>query len=290
MSEMLDIIGRFGIIGNPLGHSLSPLLFRGIFKILGLDFVYIPFQLRERELSPFLQSMKIKGFDGMNVTIPFKEKIIELLDSLDEHAEKIKAVNTIIFKNGQLMGFNTDFYGFFQSIQEFQGRIKRVLILGGGGAARAVLHSISFMDYEKITLIVRNHMRRGKLYEDFSYIEKFEIKEWKGRLIFEELEDADFVINATPIGLDGSQFFSFTKLSYSLEGKIFYDLLYHPPLTPFLSFARAFGAEIKNGLEMLFLQAMKSFQIWTGIKTKKEDWQRVYDSLNQSVFFHGSSE
>ncbi|MGQ9617927.1 MAG: shikimate dehydrogenase [Candidatus Aminicenantia bacterium] len=273
------MLGRFGIIGNPLSHSLSPLLFEGIFKKLNLDFIYIPFQLRKRELAPFLQSMKIKGFDGLNVTIPFKEEILPLLDDIDEHAEKIRAVNTIKFKNGKTIGFNTDYTGFLLSIDEFKERGKKVLVFGGGGAGRAVLYALSLLSCEEILLIERNPQRREILKNDFRSVKDLEIAEWREDVIIRGIEEADFLVNATPLGMDGfSTFPSFRSLP-SLNNKIFIDLIYKPELTPFLSIGKSLGAEIKNGLDMLFYQAMKSLEIWTGIKTYKEDWEKVYNLL-----------
>lgn len=272
------MIGRFGIIGNPLNHSISPLLFEGIFKLLNLDYVYIPFTIKSKELNSFLQSLKIKGFDGMNVTIPYKESICPLLDELDEHAKKIKAVNTIKFENGKIIGFNTDFYGFYKSIEEFKERIKIALILGGGGAGRAVLYALSDIDCEEIIIIERNPERREKIMEDFFYLKNIYLMDWRDEIFHRGIEKADFIINATPLGMKGFPPFPF-KPNASLKGKVFYDLIYNPSKTSFLSSAQSLGAEIKNGLEMLIYQAMKSFEIWTGKETKKEDWEKIYSTL-----------
>ncbi len=277
------MIGRFGIIGNPLNHSISPLIFKGMFKILHLDFTYIPFELKEFEIESFIKSMKIKGFDGMNVTIPYKEIICNFLDELDEHAGKIKAVNTIFFKNGKTIGFNTDFYGFKRAIEEFKEKINVPLILGGGGAGRAVLYAISQLKCKKIFLMDRNPLRREKLIKDFKFITDLELIEWSESSFFRILEEIDFVVNCTPVGMKGIEPLKLFNLKSPLKGKIFMDLIYNPPLTPFLIEAKSLGAEIKNGLDMLIFQAMKSFEIWTGIKTKKTDWLKVYNSINQKL-------
>ncbi len=277
------MIGRFGIIGNPLTHSISSLLFEGIFKLLNLDYIYILFQMKEFEIKPFLESMKIKGFDGMNVTIPYKETICKFLDELDEHAKKIKAVNTIYFENGKIIGFNTDFYGFLKSIEEFEEKIKNVFILGGGGAGRAVLYAISQLKYKKIFLMERSSVRREIIREDFKFVPFLELIEWREDCFNEILKEVDFVVNATPVGMKGIEAFKLFNLRYPLNGKIFMDLIYNPPLTPFLSEAKSYGAKIKNGLDMLIFQAMKSFEIWTGIKTKEEDWRKVYNSICQKM-------
>lgn len=275
------MLGRFGIIGNPLNHSISPLLFEGIFKLLNLDYVYIPFQIKKRELKPFVDSMRIKGFDGMNVTIPYKESIIPLIDEVDEIAIKIGAVNTIYFSNGKIRGFNTDFYGFYKSIEEFKDRIRKSLILGGGGAGRAVLYTLHHLKCEKIFLMERNPSRREKIRKDFEFIHDLELVDWDEELFSKITEKVEFVVNATPIGMERFQNFNHFDIDISLKGKIFMDLIYNPSLTSFLSKAHFLGAKIKNGLEMLLFQAMKSFEIWTGIKTKKEDWKKIYKSIKR---------
>lgn len=275
------MLGRFGIIGNPLNHSISPLLFEGIFKLLNLDYAYIPFQIKERELKPFVDSMRIKGFDGMNVTIPYKESIIPLIDEVDEIAIKIGAVNTTYFSNGKIRGFNTDFYGFYKSIEEFKDRIRKSLILGGGGAGRTVLYTLHHLKCEKIFLMERNPSKREKIRKDFEFIHDLELVDWDEELFSKITEKVEFVVNATPIGMEGFQNFNHFDIDISLKGKIFMDLIYNPSLTPFLSKAHFLGAKIKNGLEMLLFQAMKSFEIWTGIKTKKEDWKKIYKSIKR---------
>jgi shikimate dehydrogenase len=278
LREDWKMLGRFGIIGYPLHHSLSPSLFEGIFKILNLEGSYIKFQLKEFEIKPFLESMRIKGFDGMNVTIPYKEIICDYLDFIDPHAEKIKAVNTIHFFNGKIKGYNTDFYGFNKSIEEFTDKIQRATIIGGGGAGRAVLYTISQLECEKMFLIDRNPIRRERIRKDFYFLNNLELMEWREDLFTRAIKESDFVVNATPLGMEGFPDLKF-ELSFSLEGKIFMDLIYNPPLTSFLSKAKSLGAEIKNGEDMLIFQAMKSLEIWTGIKTKKDDWEKVYNSI-----------
>lgn len=273
------MLGRFGIIGYPLNHSISPLLFAGIFKLLNLNYAYIPFQIKERELKPFIDSMRIKGFDGMNITIPYKERIIPLVDELDEIATKIGAVNTIYFSDGKIRGFNTDFYGFYKSIEEFKDMIRKSLILGGGGAGRSVLYALYHFKCEKIFLMERNPSRKEKIRKDFEFIPDLELVDWDEKLFSEIIKEVEFVVNATPIGMEGFQNFEHFNIDISLHGKIFMDLIYNPSLTPFLSKAHSLGAKIKNGLEMLLFQAMKSLEIWTGIKTRKEDWKKVYNSV-----------
>jgi len=273
---------RFGIIGHPLKHSISPRLFNEIFKIMNLNFVYEPFELSMKDLDVFINSLRRSDIAGINVTIPFKEKVCDLLDWLDPPAKRIKAVNTIHKVNDKLYGYNTDYYGFSESIKEFKDRLRNVLIFGGGGAARAVLYSISQLNYQKVFLVVRSARRREKLQEDFGYMKNLEIKEWEEVYIQETLKGVDFVVNTTPLGMEGFSDSYPLKPTYSLQGKVFVDLVYKPELTPFLKIGQSFGAEIKNGVEMLIFQAIKSFEIWTGLKTEFKDWQRIYNSIYKS--------
>jgi len=273
---------RFGIIGYPLKHSISPRLFNEIFKIMNLDFVYEPFELSAEDLEVFINSLRRTDIAGINVTLPFKERVCELVDWLDLPAKRIMAVNTIHKVNDKLCGYNTDYYGFSESIREFKDSLRHVLIFGGGGSARAVLYSISQLNYQTVFLVERSARRREKLKEDFGYMKNLEIKEWEEDYIQEALKRVDFVVNTTPLGMEGFSDSFPLKPIYSLQGKVFVDLIYKPELTPFLKIGQALGAEIKNGVEMLIFQAIKSFEIWTGLKTEFKDWQRIYDSIYKS--------
>jgi len=273
---------RFGIIGHPLKHSISPRLFNEIFNMMNLGFVYEAFELPPEDLETFINFLRQSQIVGINVTLPFKEKVCDLLDWLDPPAKRIRAVNTIHKVNDKLCGYNTDYYGFSESIKEFKDRLRNVLIFGGGGAARAVLYSISQLNYQKVFLVERSARRREKLQEDFGYMKNLEIKEWEDDYILETLKGIDFVVNTTPLGMEGFSDSFPLKPTYSLQGKVFMDLVYKPELTPFLKIGQSFGAEIKNGVEMLIFQAIKSLEIWTDLKTEFKDWQRIYHSIYKS--------
>jgi len=273
---------RFGIIGHPLKHSISPRLFNEIFHMMNLGFVYEPFELPPEDLEVFINLLRQSQIVGINVTLPFKEKVCDLLDWLDLPAKRIKAVNTVHKINDKLHGYNTDYYGFSESIKEFKDSLRNVLIFGGGGAARAVLYSISQLPYQRILLVERTARKREKLQEDFGYMKNLEIKDWQEDYVQEILKGADFVVNTTPLGMEGFSDSFPLKPTYSLQGKVFVDLIYKPELTPFLKIGQAFGAKIKNGVEMLIFQAIKSLEIWTALKTEFKDWLRIYNSLYKS--------
>lgn len=269
---------QLGIIGNPVEHSISPALFNYLFKIKNINLNYLAIKVAVEDLGNFIKWFRNSGMLGLNVTVPFKESIYELLDQVEEPASKIKAVNTIHLVNGHLYGCNTDHHGFSKSTKEFSSGIRQVLILGGGGAARAVLFSISSWGCQKIFLVERKAERRKTLQRDFKDLRNLEIFEWNEAYIIKRLKQADLVINTTPLGLAGVSDSFPLKPDFPLENKIFYDLIYQPEVTPFLKIGLAGGARIKNGLEMLIIQAMKSLEIWTGIKTEYQEWIEAYNS------------
>ncbi|MGQ9800603.1 MAG: shikimate dehydrogenase [Candidatus Saccharicenans sp.] len=269
---------QLGIIGNPVEHSISPTLFNYLFKRKSINLNYLPIKIAAENLGNFIKWFRNSGMLGLNVTIPFKESIYELLDQVEEPANKIKAVNTIHLVNGHLYGFNTDYYGFSESTKEFRSEIRQVLILGGGGAARAVLFSIASRSCQKIFLAERTAEKRKTLRKDFKDLQNLEIFEWNEAYIIKRLKQADLVINTTPLGLAGVSDSFPLKPDLPLENKIFYDLIYQPAITPFLKIGLEGGARIKNGLEMLIIQAMKSLEIWTGIKTEFQEWIEAYNS------------
>lgn len=269
---------QLGIIGNPVEHSISPVLFNQLFKMKSLNLNYLPIKVEVEDLGNFFKWFRNSGMLGLNVTIPFKEAVYKFLDQVDAAANKIKAINTIHSVNSHLYGFNTDYHGFSESIKEIRSGIKQVLILGGGGAARAVLFSISSLGCDKIFLVERTAEKRKKLQKDFEDLLNLEFFKWDQAYILKILKQADTVINTTPLGLAGVSDYFPLKPEFSLENKFFYDLIYQPAVTPFLKIGQEGGAMIKNGLEMLILQAMKSLEIWTGIKTEYHEWIEAYNS------------
>lgn len=270
---------QLGIIGNPIKHSISPPLFNRLLKMKNLNLKYVAIEVAITGLENFIKWLRHSGMLGLNITIPFKESIYAFLDWIDAPAARIKAVNTIHVVNGHLHGFNTDHYGFTESIKEIRSEIKKVLILGGGGAARAVLFSISRLGPQEIFLVERTAEKRKKLQKDFEDLPNLEILAWHESYILQKLKVADLVVNTTPLGLASVSNSFPLEPDFSLENKIFYDLIYQPAVTPFLKIGQERGALIKNGLEMLIYQAMKSLEIWTGLKTEFREWLEVYNSL-----------
>lgn len=251
---------RFGLIGRKLGHSFSKKFFSEKFSDEGIDASYDLFELDKieslRKLTENLPDLK-----GLNVTIPYKESVIPYLDSVDEDAERIGAVNTIRVTRNQdgyiiLKGYNTDVIGFYKSLTPLlNDEVRNSLVLGSGGAARAVCHALSCAGIG-CTVVSRSP-------ENVSIPDvKATSYESLDRKI---VEDSRLIVNCTPLGM-----FPHTDecpdLPYEYIGKkhICYDLIYNPELTKFLNLCRERGAMIKNGLEMLHIQAEESWKIWNG--------------------------
>jgi shikimate dehydrogenase len=244
----------FGLIGYPLSHSFSQKYFRDKFEteqIKGVD--YLNFQLLHiEELQRVIENNPL--LNGFNVTIPYKEKILKFLNEIDTDAEQIGAVNTVKFihtsKGKILKGYNTDFYGFHTSLKKIMnGDEKKALVLGYGGAAKAVIYALKKMDIE-VYIASRNNLSiTGSLiYEQIN--QKF-------------LNEIDIIVNTTPLGM-WPNVDKYPEINYHWIhiNTIAYDLIYNPEKTMFLKLCENNGAIIKNGYEMLILQAEKAWEIF----------------------------
>lgn len=243
---------RFGLIGYPLGHSFSRGYFSEKFLQLGLDdHHYDLFELEDIGGFPELWK-KIPELHGLNVTVPHKEGVLRFLDELDSSAQKVGAVNVIKKVGDKLVGFNSDFYGFKQSLESWlpEGRkVRNALILGGGGAAKAV--EAALRDLDVSYQVVSRHRDKGDLiYEDLK----------SNPSLF---KDVGLIVNTTPLGMH-PRIDSKPDLPYEClhAEQYLYDLVYNPEETAFMKEGRLKGAKTKNGLEMLHLQADRSWEIW----------------------------
>ena len=242
----------YGLIGYPLGHSLSAEIFNTKFKEEGAEDIYRLYPLPN--LEDFVKLIKENpGLKGLNVTIPYKEESIKYIDILSDESREIGAVNVVkIIRNDNdivLKGYNTDYYGFKESLRPLlKSREYNALVLGNGGAAKAVCHALKSLDIP--FLIVSRQIESGDLtYQD---IKKDIISHHK------------LIINTTPVGMY-PEIDKCPDLHYDFIGEhhICYDLIYNPIQTKFLKLCKDRGAITKNGMEMLYLQALKSLEIWT---------------------------
>lgn len=256
-----------GIIGWPVGHSLSPLMHNAAFATLNLDYTYIPLPVQPGELSQAVAGLKAMGFIGANVTIPHKVDIIPYLDQLDQSAQFTGAVNTIVIKNGQCIGYNTDAQGFIQPLlaKDIAIKDKTAVLMGAGGAARAVVCGLLQYGIKKIIIGTRNGRKAQDFVENLPEQTKLYGCDWQEDLFIQGLTECDLLINCTPIGMSSTQGGTLPLNWQTLKATaVVYDLIYNPPLTELLIQAQKRGHNILNGAGMLVEQGALAFELWTG--------------------------
>lgn len=260
----------YGVVGNPVAHSLSPFMHNAAFRFHKLNAVYIPFEVKN--LDRFVKRMvrtetreiewNLKGF---SVTIPHKQSIIKYLDRIDETARKIGAVNTVKIESGKLYGFNTDAAGFIEPLKNAYGDLRnvKVAILGNGGAARAAVYALK-NEAAIVTIFARNPKRAESLAKEFG-IELKEFPKTENQISITDFNDFDIVVNATPLGTKGALENETPVIASQIERvKLVYDLIYNPFETKFITEARKANVPTIGGLAMLVAQGIKQFEIWTG--------------------------
>ena len=258
----------YGIIGNPLSHTLSPLMHNAAFKALKLNAVYKPFPIEEDELQLFIEDLKENNnpIFGLNVTIPYKEKILQFMDGSNVFAEKVGAVNTIVInRSRKLFGYNTDGPGFLSNLKEsgFSPEGKRIAILGAGGTTRAILSSLTLFDErpESIRLYNRTLSTAKELVEDLSCRLDMGLVEVVPTIDDLNIELADCLINTTSVGLKPTDE-CIVDPDMLHKGLFVYDVIYNPKQTKLLKLAKEKGAKTANGLGMLYYQGVLSLQHW----------------------------
>jgi shikimate dehydrogenase len=264
----------YGVIGNPVHHSLSPIIHNGAFKRLGWNAVYLAFEVKNVEEA--VRGIRGLGVRGVSVTLPFKTKVIPFLDKVEGLAKKIGAVNTIVNRRGKLIGYNTDCDGALEALEEKMDLGgKRVVLLGAGGAARAMGFGLKERGLRLI--VVNRSKERGQALSKELRCDYLPIS-FLVRMKAGELE-ADVIINATSLGMyprDGK-----TPIPKELlkKGMMVMDIVYQPLQTKLLREAKEKGCVTVDGLEMLIRQGMAQFEIWTGRKLEigqiKKDLSRA---------------
>lgn len=258
-----------GIFGHPVRHSLSPAMHNAAFEYLNLDCCYVPFPVHPDHLERAVQGIRALSLVGVNVTVPHKEKVMALLDKIDEEASFIGAVNTIKNDSGRLTGFNTDGRGFMQSLAEagIEVRDKKVLIIGTGGAARAIGYYLC-KEASKVQLFDVETPKAEALAKHL-----YGVKQNAGTIDAASMKSGEFmagmdiIINATPLGLKHGDP-SPVDMSLIKKEHVVCDLIYKE--TPILRAAAEKGCKTMHGLGMLLWQGVFAFEIWTGIKAPVE--------------------
>lgn len=262
----------YGIFGHPVSHSLSPVMHNSAFSALGLDCVYVAFDVSPEDIGKAAQAVRTLGISGINITIPHKESIIPHLDEIAPDAELTGAVNTVKNQGGKLSGHNTDVGGFLRAVREELGiepKGSKVFLAGAGGAARAVMSAFCMNGAEKIYILNRTHSKALGLATDFgARFAKIKIETIKfddAKAIEAGLAQADILVNSTSSGMNGGDGLDLT-LDKLKKTSAVYDLVYKPRETRLVKEARGLGLRASGGLGMLLYQGALSFEIWTGLK------------------------
>jgi len=268
-----------GLIGDPVEHSMSPAMQNAAFRKLELDYIYVPFRVKSTELGQAIAGMRALNIRGLNVTAPHKVAVVQFLDELDHLAEKIGAVNTIVNDDGVLTGYNTDATGFLQALleREIEPAGKRVVILGAGGAARA----IAFILAERgATLVILNRALELDWAEELAlrlsatFNKKIEALALNQENLMPALDKADILVNATSVGM--APIVNETPVPADLlhPNLIVYDIVYNPVKTRLLREAEVVGASTIGGVDMLVWQGALAFEKWTSVKAPAELMKR----------------
>jgi len=279
-----------GVIGKNIENSLSPFIHNRIILRHSLNFCYLPFQVAETDLYQAINGIRALNIKGVNITFPYKEKVIDFLDILEESTLKIGAVNTIVNNNGILTGYNTDVIGFKKSLQEngkFSIKGKRAVILGAGGSARAVVFAILEEGVLEVNIFNRTLERAEKIKRDFSSLfpqSSINVFLWKEKNLNlkDNIKQAHLLVNTTSLGM-------FPEIDQTpLPDKnlfhsnlLVYDLIYQPAKTLFLRQAEKTGAKIINGLPMLVYQGIESFYFWTCLKPEEQEVSEIIKQITK---------
>ena len=270
------------VVANPIKHSISPFIHNSAFEATNTNGVYLAWEVDEAELAETVANIRRYQMFGINLSMPYKEQVIAYLDQLSEEACLIGAVNTVVNREGTLIGYNTDGKGFFKSLPSFKISRKRLVLLGAGGAAKAILAQAILDGVSQISVFVRS----SSMEKTRPYLEKIQNATGFRVDLFalediQELQDsitqADLLVNATSVGMDGSS--QPIPTSIVLPEKLMVaDVIYQPFETPFLKWARNQGNQSINGLGMLLYQAAEAFELWTG---KEMPTDQIWESLKQ---------
>lgn len=264
----------FGVLGNPIKHSMSPLIHNDAFEKYSIGGVYLPFCVEDTDLQQAVQGLKALGAGGFNVTVPFKSRIIPYIDVLDDFAREVGAVNTVVNRDGRLYGYNTDGPGFIKGLLSITAQIddKNVLIIGAGGAARGIYFALAKTGVAKLDLANRTVSSAEQLLSDYQGTissSAISLREAES-----SLGQYDIIIQTTSVGLAdlNESPLSLGKLS---QNAIVCDIIYNPLETKILKEAKERGNKIQNGVDMFVNQGALAFELWTGIMPDTERMKQL---------------
>lgn len=270
------------VVANPIKHSISPFIHNSAFEATNTNGVYLAWEVDAAELAETVANIRRYQMYGINLSMPYKEQVIPYLDQLSEEACLIGAVNTVVNREGTLIGYNTDGKGFFKSLPSFKISRKILVLLGAGGAAKAILAQAILDGVSQISVFVRS----SSMEKTRPYLEK--IQNATGfrvdllaledvQVLQDSITQADLLVNVTSVGMDGSS--QPIPTSIVLPDKLMVaDVIYQPFETPFLKWAKNQGNQSINGLGMLLYQAAEAFELWTG---KEMPTDQIWELLKQ---------
>ena len=269
------MLKTYAVIGDPIEHSLSPTIHNAAYRELQLECTYIAYRVIQGDLVTGIESLKKIKIAGFNVTIPHKIEMMRYLDNVDENCKKIGAVNTVLNDDGILRGFNTDMDGFLEPIKRKEINIKnsRILLLGAGGAARAIVAGFQKENARDITIINRTKSKGEELVKFSNELGLNAVSK-----TIEEMDELDsnfdFIVNASSLGLKDEK--NIIPEKFLNEQTTVYDIVYKPVKTDFINKAKEKNCKIIFGYEMLLGQAIRSFEIWL-------DRKAPYDVMKRSI-------
>jgi shikimate dehydrogenase len=264
----------FGLIGERLTHSFSSQIHSSLYKKLNINAHYYTFEIERKSLSSAVDSMKTLNIKGFNVTIPYKTDIMRYVDQISLESKNIGAINTITLENGKTHGYNTDYFGFKAMLEKYQIDIKnkKIVILGTGGAAKAIKQYLLDSGIKDLISVSRNPKAAIDNSKVISYEE------------LKDIEDKDIIINCTPVGMFPDIDTSPVCSNVIAKFKLAIDMIYNPEKTKFLKQAEDLGLKTVNGLYMLVAQAVKSEELWNDIKVGEAVVDEIYRDLREKLY------
>ena len=273
------------LIGNPVSHSLSPIMQNAAIQYLGLDLIYMAIPCKNEDLEIVVNSVKKMNCKGLNITIPFKQKVFDMCSEISPVAKKVKAINTLKLKeNKDWSGTNTDIDGFIYPLKNLNLMQKTSIVLGSGGAARSVIQGLINLKLSKITIISRNKKSLKSLITNFENDIKIEGLLNTDIKVDNVIQNTDLIVNTTPVGMRKNP--NYDELPFGQNfwnninsNTIVYDLIYNPSPTPLLKFCDKKGCLTIDGIQMLIAQGAKSLSFWTnGLEVP---YEVMHDSIKK---------
>ncbi|WP_294187139.1 shikimate dehydrogenase [uncultured Clostridium sp.] len=263
----------YGLLGEKLSHSLSPEIHSELLRLMNKAGGYKLFEVERNRLKDFTESLKLLKIKGCNVTIPYKRDIMEYVDFISDEAKKIGAINTIYLNEGKLYGYNTDYFGFgyMLKVSNIDIKDKIAVILGNGGASRAVVHYLIDNNVKEVYIVSRNPKKDDFLLENVKLISYEELESLKGNIL----------VNTTPVGMYPNTEESPVTKEIISNFDALVDLIYNPMETKFLSYGKELNKINVGGLYMLIGQAAKAQEVWQGTNISEAIIEKIYNKINK---------